>query len=96
MGQTVNLLPFGFDGSNPSSPTKWTNPHDSEKGIMRVCLVSFTRADICGSMSIVGVTQNGNTGWSGVKLLHFPLNDGTCEEYDCGSDENYDNRRHCV
>jgi ABC-type Co2+ transport system permease subunit len=49
-----------------------------------------------GSMSIVGVTQNGNTGWSGVKLLHFPLNDGTCEEYDCGSDENYDNRRHCV
>jgi hypothetical protein len=38
-------------------------------------------------MSIVGVTQNGNTGWSGVKLLHFPLNDGTCEEYDCGSDE---------
>jgi hypothetical protein len=49
-----------------------------------------------GSMSIVGVTQNGNTGWSGVKLLHFSLNDGTCEEYDCGSDENYDNRRHCV
>jgi hypothetical protein len=49
-----------------------------------------------GSMSIVGVTQNGNIEWSGVKLLHFPLNDGTCEEYDCGSDENYDNRRHCV
>jgi hypothetical protein len=40
--------------------------------------------------------QNGNTEWSGVKLLHFSLNDGTYEECDCGSDENYDNRRHCV
>jgi glycosyltransferase involved in cell wall biosynthesis len=49
-----------------------------------------------GSMSIVGVTQNGNTVWSSVKLLHFSLNDGTYEECDCGSDENYDNRRHCV
>jgi hypothetical protein len=29
----------------------------------------------CGSMSIVGVTQNGNTVWSSVKLLHFSLND---------------------
>jgi hypothetical protein len=38
-------------------------------------------------MSIVGVTQNGNTEWSGVKLLHFSLNDGTYEECDCGSDE---------
>jgi hypothetical protein len=29
-------------------------------------------------MSIVGVTQNGNTGWSGAKLLHFSLKHGTC------------------
>jgi hypothetical protein len=36
-----------------------------------------------GSMSIVGVTQNGNTEWSGIKLLHFVLNDGICEEHDC-------------
>jgi hypothetical protein len=56
----------------------------------------FVFRNITGSMSIVGVTQNGNTVWSSVKLLHFSLNDGTYEECDCGSDENYDNRRHCV
>jgi hypothetical protein len=38
--------------------------------------------DFIGSMSIVGVTQNGNTGWSGTKLLHFSLKHGTCEECD--------------
>ena len=33
--------------------------------------IAVSTAKIKGSMSIVGVTQNGNTGWSGVKLLHF-------------------------
>jgi hypothetical protein len=65
----------------PPAPTEKARMSTKIRYSCGFCRVSCIQLFL-GSMSIVGVTQNGNTGWSGAKLLHFSLKHGTCEECD--------------